>query len=251
MDTLITEIDNAPKAQRLPVREERKIRLSSLTDKQKSILGAASAGVAGVSLGVVAMTLMGATILSEKGEVIPPVIAGGCGTENMDVVICTDAPFAKDVNDSMSFTEAFQTSRAEVGTGGIFEWKGNLYNTYYKEEWDNMDKSDKVAFFESIDKDFLAGDEDKEKELVNILNDVSESIDDTEDIVILDDADTNGFGHEDEEEILIVGDDDDEEDEIIVIGPSDDRSSEIGETEDDSNNTDDSFDDDIILLDEI
>ena len=79
MSSLITEIDNTPMAQRLPSREERKIKLSSLTDRQKSILGAASAGVAGVSFGVVAMTLMGATIPSEKGEVTPPVICGGCG----------------------------------------------------------------------------------------------------------------------------------------------------------------------------
>lgn len=250
MGTLITEIDNAPKAQRLPVREERKIRLSSLTDKQKSILGAASAGVAGVSLGVVAMTLMGATIPSEKGEVTPTVIAGGCGSENMEVVICTDAPFAKGVNDGMSFTEAFKTSRAEVGAGGIFEWNGNLYNTYYKEEWDNMDKSDKIAFFESIDKDFLAGDEDKENELTNILNDVSDRIDDTEDIVILDDTETNGFGLGDEDEILIVGSEDDE-DEIIVIGAADDFSNDIMGNTDDVNNIDGSLDDDIILIDEV
>ncbi|MBK8624018.1 MAG: hypothetical protein IPN86_00115 [Saprospiraceae bacterium] len=58
MSSLKTEIDNAPKAQRLPEREERNVKIGNLTEKQKGLLGAAGAGVAGVSLGVIAMTLM-------------------------------------------------------------------------------------------------------------------------------------------------------------------------------------------------
>ncbi len=45
---------------------------------------------------------------------------------------------ATGVNDSMSFNEAFAAARAEVGPGGVFEWKGNLYGTYYEDEWNNM-----------------------------------------------------------------------------------------------------------------
>ena len=45
---------------------------------------------------------------------------------------------ATSTNDEMSFSEAFASARAEVGPGGVFEWRGNLYGTYYATEWDNM-----------------------------------------------------------------------------------------------------------------
>jgi len=41
---------------------------------------------------------------------------------------------ATSVNDEMSFNEAFAAARAEVGPGGVFEWHGHSYNTYYAEE---------------------------------------------------------------------------------------------------------------------
>lgn len=45
---------------------------------------------------------------------------------------------ATTVNDDMSFGEAFAAARADVGSGGCFEWHGNLYSTYTAEEWDSM-----------------------------------------------------------------------------------------------------------------
>ena len=42
------------------------------------------------------------------------------------------------VDDDMSFSQAFAAARAEVGPGGVFEWHGNLYNTYTADEWDNL-----------------------------------------------------------------------------------------------------------------
>lgn len=240
-----TEIDNAPKAERLPSREERKVRLSNLTEKQKSLLGASGAGVAGVSLGVVAMSLMGAAESAAGGDVKPPVAPGG-GMEVCEVIIHTDAPYADSVNDSMSFSEAFKAARAEVGAGGIFEWHGKLYNTYLKEEWTSMDKDERADFFASIDKDFMEGDENREAEILKIVNDETGSIDDIEDIVIIDNIDDpiepENFG-----EIDIVESDDDGE--IVIID------SEDNAFNDDSIHPDldlpEYYDDDIILIDEI
>lgn len=45
---------------------------------------------------------------------------------------------AESVNDEMSFGEAFGTARTEVGAGGVFEWRGNIYSTYTEEEWNAM-----------------------------------------------------------------------------------------------------------------
>lgn len=60
------------------------------------------------------------------------------------------APLAHSVNDEMSFGEAFAAARKEVGAGGVFEWRGNLYGTYYEKEWENMSAEDKKAYWQSV-----------------------------------------------------------------------------------------------------
>lgn len=50
------------------------------------------------------------------------------------------------VNDNMSFNEAFAAARSEVGAGGAFEWRGNVYGTYYAEEWNSMTPDAKAEY---------------------------------------------------------------------------------------------------------
>lgn len=50
----------------------------------------------------------------------------------------TEIQVASNVNDDMSFSEAFAAAHAEVGPGGAFEWHGNVYSTYTAEEWTNL-----------------------------------------------------------------------------------------------------------------
>lgn len=40
------------------------------------------------------------------------------------------------VNDNMSFSEAFAAARQEVGAGGVFQWHGQSYGTFYENEVD-------------------------------------------------------------------------------------------------------------------
>ena len=49
-------------------------------------------------------------------------------------------PVASTVTSDMSFKEAFETARAEVGAGGAFCWHGNVYSTYRADdpEWAEM-----------------------------------------------------------------------------------------------------------------
>ena len=54
---------------------------------------------------------------------------------------------AEGVNDEMSFSEAFAAARAEVGPGGAFEWRGNVYGTYTAEEWNNMTAEDRQEYY--------------------------------------------------------------------------------------------------------
>ena len=54
------------------------------------------------------------------------------------------------VDDSMSFREAFESARAQVGAGGVFTWHGNIFNTYTAEEWNAMSSDDKRLFAEQV-----------------------------------------------------------------------------------------------------
>ena len=62
----------------------------------------------------------------------------------------TTAQMATHVTDSMSFSDAFNAAREEVGAGGVFEWHGNLYSTYTAAEWNNMDAAARNEFADSI-----------------------------------------------------------------------------------------------------
>ncbi len=57
---------------------------------------------------------------------------------------------ASSVSEGSSFSEAFAAARAEVGSGGVFEWNGNLYNTFYADEWDEMTTEQKQEFSSNV-----------------------------------------------------------------------------------------------------
>ena len=60
------------------------------------------------------------------------------------------------VEPGQSFSEAFAEARAEVGPGGVFHWRGGIYNTYYKEEWESMSKEQKHDFAERVRPEYSA-----------------------------------------------------------------------------------------------
>ena len=55
-------------------------------------------------------------------------------------------PMASGISDDMSFAQAFAAARAQVGAGGAFEWHGQVYGTYYKNEWDAMSSQERHDF---------------------------------------------------------------------------------------------------------
>lgn len=45
--------------------------------------------------------------------------------------------------DNLTFSEAFHLARQVYGSGGsVFEWHGNFYNTYTREEYENLNEED-------------------------------------------------------------------------------------------------------------
>ena len=71
--------------------------------------------------------------------------------EQQDVVETSlYAPIAH-VSDNMTFAQAFAEARRQVGPGGVFEWRGNVYGTYYAEEWQNMSAAERAEYHSHID----------------------------------------------------------------------------------------------------
>jgi len=75
-----------------------------------------------------------------EGETMQPVAAPTNTWADQSIDVATN------VSDSMSFSEAFAAARAEVGAGGAFEWYGNVYGTYYGNEWDAMSPAEKQDY---------------------------------------------------------------------------------------------------------
>lgn len=65
-------------------------------------------------------------------------------------IVPSEPKEAFEVSDDMSFQEAFSSAREEVGSGGFFEWHGQRYSTYYKEEWDLLSEDQKLQFASNL-----------------------------------------------------------------------------------------------------
>ena len=60
------------------------------------------------------------------------------------------------VEPGQSFSEAFAEARSEVGPGGVFHWRGGIYNTFTNEEWNAMSDEQKHDFAESVRPEYSA-----------------------------------------------------------------------------------------------
>lgn len=53
--------------------------------------------------------------------------------------------------DSMSFKDAFEAARAEMGSGHVFTWHGNVYTTYTAAEWNAKTHQEQEEFTEQVE----------------------------------------------------------------------------------------------------
>lgn len=102
-------------------------------------------------------------------------------------------PVAETVSDEMTFSEAFGAARAEVGAGGVFEWRGNVYNTYYASEWNEMSDEDKDNFVAHLNLTDIEDDSDSFT-TQTVSNDTSTN--DVVEVTIDDLNDTNQESHD-------------------------------------------------------
>ena len=69
-----------------------------------------------------------------------------------DAIVASDEGLrVAQVDDDKAFAEAFADARAQVGPGGVFEWHGKVYGTFYKDEWDQMSAEERAEWQSKVD----------------------------------------------------------------------------------------------------
>lgn len=139
-------------------------------DAASDLFGSSAAVAAEVNVNSVEEVpeeLEGESQVEAQGE--PEVVVE---TEVETVPVAETLPVAE-VSDEMSFGSAFAAARSQVGPEGVFEWRGNYYSTYTKEEWDAMDTEARGEYM----KKYYETDMDDDAEDVADAEDVVETVD--------------------------------------------------------------------------
>ena len=55
-----------------------------------------------------------------------------------------------EIDQNLSFGEAFAAAREEVGAGGVFHWHGRTYNTFTENEWESMSDAEHHQFAQQV-----------------------------------------------------------------------------------------------------
>lgn len=109
------------------------------TSKWKKTAAMAGVGAAGIAGGIGLSAMASADDAKESADLAERHMVKPVG----DVKVA-------EVNDDMSFSEAFASARKQVGAGGVFEWRGKQYGTYYKTEWDSMSQAEKDRYAANV-----------------------------------------------------------------------------------------------------
>lgn len=109
------------------------------TSKWKKTAAMAGVGAAGIAGGIGLSAMASGDDAEESADL----------AERHTVKPVGDVKVAE-VNDDMSFSEAFASARKQVGAGGVFEWRGKQYGTYYKTEWDSMSQAEKDRYAANV-----------------------------------------------------------------------------------------------------
>ena len=139
------------KTQNTPVTESTLLQDKPKSNKDKSTpnlwQSVLVGGVPGILIGAIGSNAVEGAIArpNEENE----------GTETIEEGAVQEVPeiqVATSVNDGMSFNEAFEAARNEVGPGGAFVWHGHVYGTYRSSdpEWQEMSAEDRAELCQTI-----------------------------------------------------------------------------------------------------
>ncbi len=160
-----------------------RIILKNLTYKQKEMLRRTGiiGGGAGLGTGLI-------TLYSMKTPEIVPEISNDITTSpdsnvhaknelSNSVEIVSLKPVTEITEQNISFKDAFKVAREHSGPGGWFIWRGNIYNTFYKEEWQDLSQTEKKDYLASIEIHNIQNYENQHipDNQANKVNDIEES----------------------------------------------------------------------------
>lgn len=126
-------------------------------------------GVTGILMGAGAM--YAATAFGKKetvtGQVDPAAVdeAGSSSatpekkSEEVSSHVAENGLKVAEVDQNLSFGQAFQAAREAVGPGGVFHWHGGIYNTYRLEEWNAMSGTERQQFALQVKPEIQPGEE--------------------------------------------------------------------------------------------
>lgn len=116
------------------------------------------------------------------------------GDDLIDIV--SDVPIAQCVSEDMTFDEAFAAARNEMGAGAFFNWHGRSYNTYYADEWMEMDVEEKGQYLASVE-------ENASYKTYDYSNSLNRDTDPQNEIIL---ADVDNDGNQDIKEVDLNND---------------------------------------------
>lgn len=116
------------------------------TSKWKKAAGMAGIGAAGIAGGIG----LSAMASGDDVEAAKQAAEEAANADKGNMVKPVGNVKVAEVNDEMSFSEAFASARKQVGAGGVFEWRGKQYGTYYKTEWDSMSQAEKDQYAANV-----------------------------------------------------------------------------------------------------
>lgn len=123
--------------------------LDEASSSNNKPLKAGATALAGGAIGAIVPHIIGKVkdaIVTEELESTSDTASEKYTTISTPVWADDNIAVATNIDDSMSFNEAFAAARSEVGAGGAFEWRGNVYGTYYAEEWNAMTPEAKAEY---------------------------------------------------------------------------------------------------------
>ena len=149
-----------------------RIILNNLSEKQKE--GLMKSGIIGG--GLVSGLFMFYSM--KDPETIPGLLTDATTVNNLDesstdeisnsIEIMSSKPVTEISDQNLPFGEAFKIAREICGSGGWFIWKGNIYNTYYKEEWQALSQDERNDYLASLEIKNIQND--KEQNFTDAFN---------------------------------------------------------------------------------
>lgn len=108
-----------------------------------------------------------ADVKKEEGSSETP----GKNSEEASSHVAENGLKVAEVDQNLSFGQAFQAAREAVGPGGVFHWHGGIYNTYRLEEWNAMSGTERQQFALQVRPEIKPGEENTGHKQ-NIVNNV-------------------------------------------------------------------------------